>query len=161
MTPCAMPFIPPFMGTRGLILEMYGHSFDSAHPALLSTIRPFYSEVGVGTDFFFSSPGARPSSYCCRHICCSSPKLLGSMLLFLQLPRRILSVAMRFRVGGDAEHYTLGINADFLLLLVHMLPYTMLLWSMLALFLSAHIRTATARYRAFATNHGDTTLYSS
>ena len=74
--------------------------------------------------------------------------LLGSMLrISLQLPRRILSVAMRFTVGGDAEHYTFGANAAFLLLLVHVLPFTMLVGSMLAfLFLSARVRTATARY---------------
>ena len=38
----------------------------------------------------------------------------------------------------DAEHYTFGANAAFLLLLVHVLPFTMLLGSMLA-FLSLHM----------------------
>ena len=38
---------------------------------------------------------------------------------------------MRFTVGGDAEHYTVGANAAFLLLLVHVLPFTILLGSML------------------------------
>ena len=54
--------------------------------------------------------------------------------VFLQLPRRILSVAMRFTVGGDAEHYTVGANTAFLLLLVHVLPSTILLGSTLAIF---------------------------
>ena len=40
---------------------------------------------------------------------------------------------MRFAVGGDAEHSTFGANAAFLLLLVHVLPFTMLLGSMLAI----------------------------
>ena len=45
---------------------------------------------------------------------------------------------MRFTVGGDAEHYTaVGANAAFLLLLVHVLPFTILLASMLAIFLSS------------------------
>ena len=65
---------------------------------------------------------------------------------------------MRFTVGGDAEHYTFGANATFLLLLVHVLPFTMLLGSMLAFFFSAHVRAATARYRAFTTVRGDTAL---
>ena len=34
---------------------------------------------------------------------------------------------MRFTVGGDARHYTFGAYAAFLLLLVHVLPFTMLL----------------------------------
>ena len=68
---------------------------------------------------------------------------------------------MRFTVGGDAKHYTFGANAVFLLLLVHKLPFTMLLGSMLAFFFFAHVRTATAaRYRAFTTVRGDTVLYS-
>ena len=80
---------------------------------------------------------------------------------FLQLSTWILSVAMQFTVGGDAGHYTLGTNTAFLLLLVHTLPFTLLLGSMLAfLFSSAHVRTATARYRAFTTIRGDTALYS-
>ena len=39
---------------------------------------------------------------------------------------------MRFTVGGDAAHYTVGANAALLLLLVHVLPFTILLGSMLA-----------------------------
>ena len=46
---------------------------------------------------------------------------------------------MRFTVAGDAEHYTFGANAAFLLLLVHRLPFTMLLGSMLAFFFSLHM----------------------
>ena len=41
---------------------------------------------------------------------------------------------MRSTVGGGAEHYTIGANAAFLLPLVHVLPFTMLLRSMLAFF---------------------------
>ena len=67
---------------------------------------------------------------------------------------------MRFIVGGDAEHYTLGANRAFLLLLVHALPVTMLLRSMLAIFFSAHVRTDTANHRAFTTVRGDIALYS-
>ena len=48
----------------------------------------------------------------------------------------MLSVEMRFTAGGDAEHYTVGANAAFLLLLVHVLPFTILLGSMLAFFFS-------------------------
>ena len=81
----------------------------------------------------------------------------------LQLSRRVLSVAMRLTVGGDAEHYTtVGVNAAFLLLLVHVLPFTMLLRRVHAgvyFFFSAHVRTATAGYRAFSTVCGDTALY--
>ena len=62
---------------------------------------------------------------------------------------------------AETEHYTFGANAAFLLLLlVHVLPFTMLPGSMLAFFLSVHVRTATARCRAFSTVRGDTTLYS-
>ena len=39
---------------------------------------------------------------------------------------------MRVAVGGDAKHYTVGANDAFLLLLVHVLPFTILLGSMLA-----------------------------
>ena len=46
---------------------------------------------------------------------------------------------MRFTVGGDAEHYTFGANASFLLLLVHVLPFTMLPGSMLAFYFSLHM----------------------
>ena len=46
---------------------------------------------------------------------------------------------MRFTVGGDAEHCAFGANAAFLLLLVHVLPFTMLLGSMLAFFFSLHM----------------------
>ena len=47
---------------------------------------------------------------------------------------------MRFTVGGDTEHYTAGANAAFLLLLVHVLPFTILLGSMLAIcFSSLHM----------------------
>ena len=57
---------------------------------------------------------------------------------FLQLPRRVLlSGAMRFTVGGDAEHYTVGVNAAFLLLLAHVLPFTILLGATLAFFFSS------------------------
>ena len=79
--------------------------------------------------------------------------------VFLQLSRRILSVAMRFTVGGDAEHYTFGANAAFLLLLVLMVPFAVLLRSMLAFFFSAGVTTATARYGAFSTIGGDAALY--
>ena len=41
---------------------------------------------------------------------------------------------MRFTsLGGDAEHYTFSASAAFLVLLVRVLPFTMLLGSMLAL----------------------------
>ena len=43
---------------------------------------------------------------------------------------------MLFTVGGDAKHYTVGANAGFLLLLVHVLLLTILLRSMPALFSS-------------------------
>ena len=43
---------------------------------------------------------------------------------------------MRFTVGGDAEHYTIGTNVGFLLLLVHVLPFTIPLGFMLAIFFS-------------------------
>ena len=53
-------------------------------------------------------------------------------LFFLQLSRRVLSGTIRFTVGGDAEHYTtVGANAAFLLLLVHVLTFTIMLGSML------------------------------
>ena len=68
---------------------------------------------------------------------------------------------MRFAVGGDAEHYTFSANAAFLLLIARVLPFAVLLGSMLAFFFfSAHVRTATARCRAFTTVRGDTALYS-
>ena len=67
---------------------------------------------------------------------------------------------MRFTVGGDAEHNTFGANAAFLLMLIHVLPFTMLLGFILAFFFSAHFRTATARYRAFTTAGRDTALSS-
>ena len=58
---------------------------------------------------------------------------INAAICVLQLPRRVLlSVAMRFTVGGDAEHYTVGANAAFLPLLVQVLPFTILLGSMLA-----------------------------
>ena len=75
-------------------------------------------------------------------------------LFFLQLSRRILPVAMRLTVGGDAEHYTtVGASAAFLLLLVHELPLTIKLGFTLefVFFFSAHVQTATARYRALTT----------
>ena len=55
---------------------------------------------------------------------------------------------MRYTVGREAEHYTVGAKAAFLLLLVHVLPFTILLGSMLAIvfFFSANVRIATARY---------------
>ena len=68
-----------------------------------------------------------------------------------------------FTVGGDAEHYTtVGANAAFLLLLVHVLPFTIMLGSTMDFFFlfSAHVRTATARYRALTTVRGDTALHS-
>ena len=46
---------------------------------------------------------------------------------------------MRFTVAGDAEHYTFDANAAFLLPLVHVLPFTMLLGSMLAFSFSLHM----------------------
>ena len=46
---------------------------------------------------------------------------------------------MRLTVGEDGEHYSIGENAAFLLLLLHVLPFTMLLGSMLAFFLSLHM----------------------
>ena len=59
------------------------------------------------------------------------------MHFFLQLSRRVLFVAMLFSVGGDAKHYTIGANADFLLLLGHVLPLTILLGSTPAFFFSS------------------------
>ena len=45
---------------------------------------------------------------------------------------------MRFTVGGDAEHYTtVGANAALLLLLVHVLPFTIMLGSTLEFFSSS------------------------
>ena len=45
---------------------------------------------------------------------------------------------MPFTVGGDAEHYTtVGANAAFLLLLVHVLPFTIMLGSTLDFFSSS------------------------
>ena len=45
---------------------------------------------------------------------------------------------MRFTVGGAAEHYTtVGGNAAFLLLLVHVLPFTVMLGSTLGFFSSS------------------------
>ena len=71
---------------------------------------------------------------------------------------------MRFSFGGDAEHcnYTSGANAAFLLLFVHVLPFTMPPGSKLAFvfYLHAHVRTAIARYRAFTTVREDSALYS-
>ena len=59
-------------------------------------------------------------------------------MLSLQLSRRVLPVAMRFTVGGDAEHYTtVGANAAFLLLLVHVLRFTIMLGSTLGFFSSS------------------------
>ena len=46
---------------------------------------------------------------------------------------------MPFTVGGDAEHYTFGANAAFLPLLVHVLPCTIQLGSMLAKTISLHM----------------------
>ena len=66
---------------------------------------------------------------------------------------------MQFTVGGDTERYTFGAKAAFLLLLlVHVLPFTMLPGPPNAgiFFFFAHVRTATARYRAFTTVRGDT-----
>ena len=67
--------------------------------------------------------------------------LPGYMLqfYFLQRSRRILSVAMRFTVAEETEHYTVGGNAAFLLLLVHVLPFTTLLESMLENFFPLHL----------------------
>ena len=48
---------------------------------------------------------------------------------FYQLSRRILSAVMRFIVGGEAEHYTFGASAAFLLLLVLAVPFAVLLGS--------------------------------
>ena len=63
---------------------------------------------------------------------------INAAIFFLQLLRRLLSVAMRFTVGGDAEHYTtVGANAAFLLLLVHVLPFTIMLGSTLEFFSSS------------------------
>ena len=68
---------------------------------------------------------------------------------------------MPFTVGGDAKNYTLGTNAAFLLLLVHALALTMLVGSRLAnVYFTAHVRTATAHYRACTTVRGDTVLHS-
>ena len=128
-----MPYIPPFMGTRGLIpLSVWAQLRQCG---TLHCRRNYLFIVrSVWVRNCSSCPGVRPSSYC-RYTCCPSTMLLGSMLhFFLQLSRWILSVAMRFTVGVDAEHYTFGANAAFLLLLVHVLPFTMLLGSMLAFF---------------------------
>ena len=63
---------------------------------------------------------------------------INAVICFLQLSRRVLSVAMRFTVGGDAEHYTtVGANAAFLLLLVHVLPFTIMLGSRVNFFSSS------------------------
>ena len=67
---------------------------------------------------------------------------------------------MRFTVGGDAEHHTtVEANAAFLLLLVHVLPFTIMLRSTLGFFFfflfSAHARTATARYRSLTTQFAE------
>ena len=69
---------------------------------------------------------------------------------------------MQFTVGGDTERYTFGAKAAFLLLLVHVLPFTMLPGPTNAgiLFFFAHVRTATARYKAFTTVRGETALCS-
>ena len=52
---------------------------------------------------------------------------INSAICFLQLSKRVLSVAMRFTVRGDDEHYTVGANTAFLRLLVHVLPFAILL----------------------------------
>ena len=85
---------------------------------------------------------------------------MRQFVFFLQLPRRVLFIEMRFTVGGDAEHYTVGASAAVLLLLIIVLPFTTLLGSTLAFFFffPAHVRTATARYRALTTVRGDTAL---
>ena len=61
---------------------------------------------------------------------------------------------MRFTFGGDAEHYTSGANAAFLLLLVHVLPLTMMPGYMLALYIYLHmfgqLLPATERLLQFA-----------
>ena len=44
---------------------------------------------------------------------------------------------MLFTGGGDVEHYTVGANAAFLLLLVHVLTFTILLGLMLAIVISS------------------------
>ena len=48
----------------------------------------------------------------------------------------MLPVEMQFTVGGDAKHYTIGANAAFRLLLVDVLPFTILLGSILAFIFS-------------------------
>ena len=61
---------------------------------------------------------------------------------------------MRFTVGGDAKHYTLGTNA---------VNTCAALQEAVRLYAgktkSARVRTATARYRTFTTVRGDTALY--
>ena len=127
------------------------------HSALLSTQLSIYSAVGVGTEFFSAVQALLGRLPTTAGTCAAR---INSAIIFLHLSQRTLSAAMRSTVGGDAEHYTFGANAAFLLLLVHVLSFTMLLGSMLFFFFSAHVRTATARYRAFTTARGDTAIYS-
>ena len=130
------------------------------HTALLSTQLALYSAVGVGTELFQLS--RRQAVFLLPvHVLPFHNAARIDAAIVLQLSRRALSVAMRFTVGGDAKHYTPGTSAAILQLLVHVLPFMMLLGSMLAfnLFLP-HVRTAATRYRAFTTVRGDTALYS-
>ena len=53
---------------------------------------------------------------------------------------------MRFTVGGDAKHYTVGANAAFLLLLLHVLPFTILLVSTLEFFFLLLLCTCSDSY---------------
>ena len=72
----------------------------------------------------------------------------------------MLFVATGFMLGGDAGHLSFGADAAVRLLLLHVLPFHLLLKSMPAFFFSAHSRTDTACYSAFTTDRGDTALYS-
>ena len=71
----------------------------------------------------------------------------------MQRSRLVLSVATGFTVGRDAEHNTtVGANAALLLLLVHVaLVDNARVYAGYYFFLSAHVRTATARYRTLTT----------
>ena len=102
------------------------------HTALLLTQLALYSAVGVGAELFQLS--RRQAVFLLPvHVLPFHNAARIDASIVLQLSRRVLSVAMRFTVGGDAKHYTPGTSAAILQLLVHVLPFMMLLGSMLAL----------------------------
>ena len=130
------------------------------HTALLSTQLSLYSAVGVVTELFQLS--RRQAVFLLPvHVLPFYNAARIDAAIVLQLSRRVLSVSMRFTVGGDAKHYTPGTSAAILQLLVHVLPFILLIGSMQAfIFFSAHVRTTATRYRAFTTVREDTALYS-